>query len=397
MPKASYKRRPDGRYVVKYKGQFFFSSVGGPLSEALNKRDEYKRLLDQGVKEKEVGISVQAYAMRWVSIHKANVSQRTYDTHVRILNRFIAKYGRYRMRDITMSDIQEFYNEIPGKSKSSINKTRYTINALFKAAMADRVTVYNPCAGAVSPQGTKGTHRVITAEERRLIHDTPHDRMRAGVMAMLYGGLRRGEAMALVIERDVDFESKLIYVREAVRFDTSGMPVLTYPKTAAGVRTLPLFPILEDELKGKKGLLIQNSNGSLMSESAFDRAWQSYISALETKLNGCHKRWYGKTKEHKALLLKNKNALPPWKAVTIRPHDLRHSFRTMLYDAGVDTKSAMKWLGHASEDVSVNVYTHLTPEHEKLSISAAEKYVSAVFGSQNGSQTRKDCAEFVEI
>lgn len=32
----------------------------------------------------------------------------------------------------------------------------------------------------------------------------------------------------------------------------------------------------------------------------------------------------------------------------------------MLYDAGVDVKSAQKFLGHASIEMTLAVYTHLT-------------------------------------
>lgn len=394
MPRQSYTKRADGRYRVKYKGKYFY---GDTPSEANAKKKEYERLLDQGVKEQEMGLTVAVYAIRWVSIHKSHVGQKTYDTHVRILNRFIDLFGPYRMRDITTSDIQLFYNQIPGKSKSSVNNTRDTIKGLFKSALADRVIVYDPCLGATPPKRDKGTHRVITAQERQLIHDTQHDRMRAGVMVMLYAGLRRGEAMALQIERDVDFQAKTISVREAVRFDSKGLPVIARTKTAAGVRTIPLPDILAEELKGKTGLLIQSSKGEIMSESSFDRAWQSYITALETQLNGCHKRWYGKTKEHKAMLAVNPDALPPWQSVTIRPHDLRHSYRTMLYDMGIDTKSAMKWLGHVSEDVSVNVYTHLTPEREKASILALENGLKTPIRGQSGGQNGDPNSESIDL
>lgn len=383
MPRQSYTKRADGRYRIKFKGKYFY---GDTITEAQAKKREYERLLDQGVKEQEMGVTVAAYSLRWVSIHKSHVGQRTYDTHVRILNRFNDLFGSYRMRDITPTDIQLFYNQIPGKSKSSVNDTRDTIKGMFKAALADRVIVYDPCIGATLPKRKNGTHRIITMQERQLIHDTPHERMRAGVMTMLYAGLRRGEAMALLIDRDVDFDAKTISVREAVRFDEKGLPVITSPKTEAGVRVIPLPDLLADELREKTGRLIQSAKGDIMSESSFDRAWQSYIAALETQLNGCHKRWYGRTKEHKALLAKNENALPPWQSVTIRPHDLRHSYRTMLYDMGVDTESAMKWLGHSDVDVSVNVYTHLTPEREKASISILENGLRKAKGGQNGGQ-----------
>ena len=62
------------------------------------------------------------------------------------------------------------------------------------------------------------------------------------------------------------------------------------------------------------------------------------ITFLKTVVNGCHKRWYEKAKEHKQLL-EDGQALPPWKDVHIRCHDLRVTFCTMCYDAGIQIKA----------------------------------------------------------
>ena len=42
-------------------------------------------------------------------------------------------------------------------------------------------------------------------------------------------------------------------------------------------------------------------------------------------------------------------------------HMLRHTYATMLYDASVDIKSAQYFLGHASIELTLSIYTHLTP------------------------------------
>lgn len=39
---------------------------------------------------------------------------------------------------------------------------------------------------------------------------------------------------------------------------------------------------------------------------------------------------------------------------------LRHTYAAMLYDAGVDVKSAQKFLGHAGIEMTLSVYIHLT-------------------------------------
>ena len=77
--------------------------------------------------------------------------------------------------------------------------------------------------------------------------------------------------------------------------------------------------------------------------------------------------------------------LPPWKDVKIRAHDLRHSYCTMLYEAGIDVKTAQKWMGHADDDMIREVYTHLSEKMEKKAQIALENHEKMLFDCQ------KDC------
>ena len=43
---------------------------------------------------------------------------------------------------------------------------------------------------------------------------------------------------------------------------------------------------------------------------------------------------------------------------------LRHTYATMLFDAGVDVKSAQRFLGHEDIEVMLSIYTHLTKYKE---------------------------------
>lgn len=123
-------------------------------------------------------------------------------------------------------------------------------------------------------------------------------------MVMMFAGLRRGEVLYIDIDRDVDFEKKTIAVNGAVSYHDGQNPVISKGKTAAAIRTIPLVRPLEEALQGKHGLLLSKEDGGLMTMSAFDRKYESYLKFLETKLNGCQKRWYGKLHEHKERLEK---------------------------------------------------------------------------------------------
>lgn len=385
MPKASYKRRPDGRYKIVYKGTAFYSSPGGPLSEAVQKRDEYKKQLLLGLKEERLGVTFAEYAADWVPTYKTKCSKRTYNAYAANVNHAIDQIGGMRMQEITKTDIQKLVNELDGKSSSHIKKYCGTLNAIFETAFHDGVILRNPCFGIDRPKGTEGTHRAITAEERKLIHESvgKHD-MAIGAMVMLYAGLRRGELLALQ-SSDIDLKEKRIHISEAVSFD-SNQPVIGSPKTKAGVRSVPIFSPLEPLLKDVSGYVLKRQTGEIMSLSAFDRKWNSYITYMETQMNHCHKRWYGKTAEHKKILSEG-GKLPPWKEFTVRPHDLRHSFATMLYDSDVDIKTAVRWMGHKDEKMIMRIYAHLTEEREKRSEKLVAEHVENYLGgSKKGSR-----------
>ena len=363
--KQRLKQRKDGRYACRYKELWFY---GATDDEALAAREEYIRQLSSGQLAPE-NVLFSDYATRWVQAYKSHLTDGPYNTHVRMCNRFIEHIGNLYVRDIKPTDISSFYQLFAGKSSSSIHSARDTIKGIFRAALADGIIDKDPTASVDPPRGTKGTHREITKEERALIHATDH-RLRPAVLVMLYAGLRRGEAMALDIDRDVDFKAMSITVREAVRFDQQGRPLIVRPKTAAGVRTVPMLQGLADELRGRHGLLCASADGALMTENAWERAWESYLYALGEKKNGCSRRW----------------AKKPWLPVEIRAHDLRHSYCTMLYDSNVDLKTAMLWMGHADQSMTMNIYTHLTETRRKDAENALRAAQSSAFGSQNGSQ-----------
>ena len=358
MPRTKLKKRKDGRYRKLYNGIPFY---GLTEKEAIDKSNAYKRDIEAGLRAEEAGLTVQQYAFRWVKIHKAHVGTKQYNDYVNHLNRMCNTIGSKRLRDVVMSDIQEVYNSLNGLSKSTIGRATMTIKAMFKAAQVDRLILHNPCLAAKPPKGIAGTHRAIETWEREIVHrmtETDH-RFAPAVMVMLYAGLRKGEVLALNIDRDVDFDAREIHVREAVHFE-GNRAVLGSPKTEAGERTIPLLNVLADVLRGKHGLVAPNESGEHMSQSAFHNAWYSYIAKAEAMLNGVtQKRWYGKTREHQELITRGKE-LPPWKEFNIRTHDFRHSYCTMLYELGIDIKTAQAWMGHADEAMTRQIYTHLS-------------------------------------
>ena len=241
--------------------------------------------------------------------------------------------------------------------------------------------IRSPAELAQPPKGTTGEHRCLEKWEQQLIIDTyrEHD-FGPCAMVMMFAGLRRGEALFLNIDRDVDFKKKTITIRGAVSFAEGNQATETPGKTRAAKRTIPLNDILAEALKGRHGLLLHKEDGTMMSLIAFTRKYQSYITFLETKVNGCHKRWYGKTREHKKLLEEGKK-LAPWEDIRIRCHDYRVTFATTCYEADVPVKTLQKWMGHTDPTVLMKFYAKLTDEKEQYDIQKLNEIVNKRFAS----------------
>jgi integrase len=107
---------------------------------------------------------------------------------------------------------------------------------------------------------------------------------------------------------------------------------------------------------------------------------------METAINGVQRRWYGRTKEHKAILAAG-GKLPPWIPFTVTPYDLRHTFATMLRDMQppVELHTVIKWMGHADATMLLRIYDSVTDSRE----ATEAKQVKQAFRCQNGSQEEK--------
>ncbi|MBR6860935.1 MAG: tyrosine-type recombinase/integrase [Clostridia bacterium] len=95
-------------------------------------------------------------------------------------------------------------------------------------------------------------------------------------------------------------------------------------------------------------------------------------------INGCNRRWYGKTKEHKKLIQENKN-LPPWQSVDIRCHDFRVTYCTMCYEAGIPIKTLQAWMGHSDPSMIMNIYAKLTSEKEQADAATINEFMKNRF------------------
>ena len=349
--KQQLKKRSDGRYTCKYHGIQFY---GSSPDEALAARDEYKRQEAAGEYKRE-NPTVADYAEKWLPLHKSDVSDKCYNDYKKQLAALTDALGEIKIKDVTVDDAASVWRHFDGYSASTIKRAKMLYVALFDTAIENDLCIKNSFRAkfAQPPKGTEGSHRAITEEEVSLIWSTPH-RMQLAALIMLYCGLRRGEVLALT-SKDISTKENTITVNKAIRYD-GNQPISSAPKTSAGNRTVPIPYILQPLLKGFSGRVLSTATGKTMTETSFSRCWESYILHL------------------------SKAAGHP---ISIRPHDLRHTYCTMLRDAGVDMKQAMIWMGHSDEKMILHVYDHVSEKRTQNSIDQVENLLLRV---QNGVQ-----------
>ena len=106
MPRAKkqhLKRRPDGRYACRYKGEWFY---GYTEDEALQARDDYKQAEREGNVLKP-SVTVAAYAAAWLPVARPAVSDSTYHGLAIHLDHLIKHLGDIPMAEVLPLQIKE--------------------------------------------------------------------------------------------------------------------------------------------------------------------------------------------------------------------------------------------------------------------------------------------------
>lgn len=374
--KQHLKQRSDGRYACRYKDKWF---MGLTEDEALQAREEYKRQEIRGeLKPAPTVPTVAQYVLTWLPLYKKGVSEKCYNDYAKQLDALAAVIGPIPLNAVTVDQAAGVWTHYRNYSASTIKRARQLYTALYETAIENDYCVKNPfkAKSNVPPRGSAGTHRDLSELEKALVRSTPH-RFQLAAMIMLYAGLRRGEVLAMTAD-DIDLSRNVLTVSRAVRF-SGNKPLIVDPKTEAGRREIPILsplrPLLVRFKEANKktqsddppALVCPSARGQLMTETAFSRAWDSYITAISAAAG---------------------------MRITIRPHDFRHTYCTMLFESGaVDLHQAMIWMGHADEKMILHIYDHVNTHRTQTAAArldaALQPSAAAIVGKTVGSDFLK--------
>lgn len=338
-------RNPDGSYIRK--------SIYAPtLKELEQKVADAKQKIQEGVVILDNRTTFADIANIWLD--QCNPAQ-TELWHMRqrtvIEKHLLPVLGFMKVTDLKQFHLQMLINAKAkeGYATASMKQIKQTAVRIMDVAIQAETISRNVFHGVKVPTIPPKERQALTPFQIQIVNETWETHfMGYSAMIMLYCGLRRGELCALQW-KDVDLLRDTITVSKAIEILTN-QATIKEPKSRAGFRTIPIPKVLHDVLDSVKGAdeeyVCPTKHGKLMTGSAWTSAWNSYMHHLNLYCGGSQA---SRTKE-------KVQKFPEFSA-----HMLRHTYATMLYDAGVDVKSAQYFLGHADIEMTLSVYTHLTP------------------------------------
>lgn len=275
---------------------------------------------------------------------------RSYETSLRL--RVLDAYGAEPVADIRRRDLQDLVDEwvSEGKAAATVQATVIPLQSLFRWLIDRGQVDADPTDDLRTPAVRSMRDRVADpAEARSLLAVLPEDDRAIWATAM-YTGLRRGEIMALTVDR-IDLEEGLVDVRHGWdyvegRIDTKGR----------NRRKVPVPKVLRAIISAH--LLRTGRRGSALAFGGSD------ISPFEPR-----------TLQHRA-----DAAWEAAKARRITLHECRHTYAAFCIAAGVNAKALQTYMGHASIQTTFNLYGHLMPGSEAEVAALLDGYLDSAGG-----------------
>jgi integrase len=262
--------------------------------------------------------------------------------------------GGRKLSQLTARSVAEFRDSIRGAgvTVATTRKILATLHSVLEHAISQDWVATNAAHGVrvIGPRG-EGSKKIVPpskADVRRVIEATGPD---FGLMLIFAAstGARAGEQWA-VRWQDIDFAaSELRIVRRVDAYGEEGAP-----KSAAGVRTVPLSGQLVAMLREWK----LRSKFSKDSDLVFTNEKGGHVHHI----NMLHRRFAPLFAKLEAAHSEDPASAPP--PARFNWHGLRHFAVSCWIEAGLAPKTVQTFAGHASLQVTMDRYGHLFPSED---------------------------------
>jgi integrase len=270
----------------------------------------------------------------------------------------IPAFGKMALKDINTEAVQGMIAGMVrlDASRSYVQNVLYTLNSILTAAIkwghkAQKLIYENL---TVPVEGEKQRGKTFTPDQAQKILEAAEEPERSLWVTAVMTGLRPGELAGLQWE-DINFEGAYLEVRRSCYRGK-----MNAVKSKAGNRVIPLpDPLLEilrahqERTGNATGLVFRNRMGRPVDMDSWRR-------------------------QRLAPLLK-RLGIP-----RAGPHAFRHALSSVLVSTGASPKIAQKQLGHSDPRITLDLYSHIIGDEQRMAVARAAESFMPVFLTGTG-------------
>lgn len=375
-------QKKNGRYEARFIDRF-----GKRKSISGCNLKEVKKKFNESLYENEKEINIRSniklddWYEKWMNIYKYNVIRENTKRHYNhVYRKHISPYlGRFYIKDITQLQIRELIKSLDkfGYQYETQNKVRVLLLDLFNKAMIDDFINKNPVRGITIKRNEKDII-VLSLEEQIAFFDcckgTFYDNF---FNVAVTSGMRIGEIAALRWE-DIDMDKKIIHVNRTLvyqKYDNDNNKTFHFeePKTKTSKRDIPINRQCEIALKKQymqKNVICEKAPIEKKPDKQFEDLL--FTTKFNTPLNSqiiCDA--IKKIVSEVNLTRSYTDELEAFSC-----HCFRHTFATRCFESGIQPKTVQSYLGHATLQMTMDLYTSVLSEHMSSEMEKLDKSMS---------------------
>ncbi len=379
------RQKSNGVYSARYVDRF------GNRKEIYDRNlAELKRKLNTAIYDDAKGNNVEDNSIilsqwfkSWIEIHKYKVirnNTKMYYTQL-FAKHIEPSLGEKKLKDITQLNIKTLLKELDQKGYhyETKNKVRIMLLDMFDKAMIDNYVLKNPCKGIRLARDEKKDIRVLSREEQAEFFEcskgTFYDNL---FMVAVLTGLRQGEICALTWD-DIDFEKKEISVTKTLLYQKLEGDIqkefhLNPPKTKTSKRIVPISKQCEMALKRQ---YIQRNNVMARRSSKPLPGYENLLFTTKFGTPICNQILSDAIKRIIDEINLCRDELEQFESFSA--HCFRHTFATRCFEAGIQPKTVRAYLGHATLQMTMDLYTSVLESHKQEEMQKLENVLNDVF------------------
>lgn len=377
-------QKKNGRYEARFIDRF-----GKRVSVSGNNLKDVKKRFNESIYENDKEINIRGniklndWYIRWMNIYKYDVIRENTKRHYNsVFRKHISPHlGETYLKDIKQIDIKKLLKTLDqnGYGFETKNKVRILLLDMFNKAIINEYMNKNPAKGITIKCNEEKEVRVLSEEEQKIFFDcckgTFYDNLFIVAVAT---GMRIGELAGLKWS-DIDLDKEVINVNRTLiyqKYDSDEKKEfhIEDPKTKTSKRKIPINKQCELALKRqyiqKTIIAYKMPKTKVVNEEFKDFI---FTTKYNTPLNSqivCDA--IKKIVDEINLTRDSLEEIELFSA-----HCFRHTFATRCFEAGIAPKTVQAYLGHATLQMTMDLYTSVMPEH----LSNEMNKVSELFDS----------------